>query len=122
MLLVGLQPVSGLQDHRAVRTALDLDVAFTRARFTDVDPAGDRIPGAPGFVATAGLEVGEKTGWFGAVKARFFGPRPLVEDNSVRSNATTLVNARAGYRFDNGVRVQLDAYNLFNSRDHQIDY
>jgi len=53
--------------------AFDLDVAATRARFTDIDPAGDRIPGAPAFVVSGGLVFGEKTGWFGAVKARYFG-------------------------------------------------
>jgi outer membrane receptor protein involved in Fe transport len=71
---------------------------------------------------SGGVVFGEKTGWFGAVKARYFGPRPLIEDNSVRSDATTLVNARLGYKFENGVRIQLDAYNLLNSKDHQIDY
>ena len=30
----------------------DLDVAYTRARFTDFDSAGDRIPGAPAWVAS----------------------------------------------------------------------
>jgi outer membrane receptor protein involved in Fe transport len=102
--------------------AFDLDVAVTRARFTDVDPAGDRIPGAPAWVVSGGLVFGEKTGWFGAVKARYFGPRPLIEDNSVRSNAATVVNARLGYKFENGLRIQLDAFNLLNSKDHQIDY
>ena len=34
----------------------------------------------------------------------------------------TAVNARLGYKFENGVRIQLDALNLFNSKDHQIDY
>ncbi|MEA2988745.1 MAG: hypothetical protein QOG83_1456 [Alphaproteobacteria bacterium] len=102
--------------------SFDLDVAMTRARFTDPDPAGDRIPGAPNIVVTAGVGFGEKTGWFGAAKLRYFGPRPLIEDNSARSNSATLVNARLGYRFDNGVRVQVDALNLFNSKDHQIDY
>ena len=32
---------------------LDLDLAYTRARFTDFDPAGGFIPGAPASVATA---------------------------------------------------------------------
>jgi hypothetical protein len=32
------------------------------------------------------------------------------------------VNATLGYRFDNGYRLQLDAFNLLNSKDHQIDY
>jgi hypothetical protein len=33
-----------------------------------------------------------------------------------------VVNGNIGYRFENGVRVQLDVLNLFNSTDHQIDY
>lgn len=36
----------------------DLDLAYTRARFTDPDVAGDHIPGAPGLVATAGIVPG----------------------------------------------------------------
>jgi outer membrane receptor protein involved in Fe transport len=100
----------------------ELDVAATRARFTDIDPAGNRVPGAPNVVTSFGLTVGEELGWFGAVKMRYFGPRPLIEDNSARSSSTTLVNARLGYRFDNGIRVQLDAFNLFNARADQITY
>ena len=100
----------------------DLDVAMTRARFTDFDPAGDYIPGSPNMVVSAGVVVGKATGWFGAAKLRYFGPRPLIEDNSVRSSPTTLVNARVGYRFENGMRLQLDAYNLFNVKANQIEY
>ncbi len=100
----------------------DFDFAMTRARFTDFDPAGDYIPGSPNMIVTAGIIVGKATGWFGAAKLRYFGPRPLVEDNSVRSSPTTLVNARAGYRFENGMRLQLDAYNLFNVKANQIEY
>jgi outer membrane receptor protein involved in Fe transport len=100
----------------------ELDVAATHARFTDVDPAGDRIPGAPNVVTSFGVTFGEELGWFGAVKMRYFGPRPLIEDNSSRTSSTTLVNARLGYRFDNGIRVQLDAFNLFNAKADQITY
>ena len=32
------------------------------------------------------------------------------------------MNARAGYRFENGMRLQLDAYNLFNVKANQIEY
>ncbi|MBN8965033.1 MAG: TonB-dependent receptor [Rhizobiales bacterium] len=101
---------------------LDLDFAYTHARFSDADPAGNFIPGAPGLVASAGITVGEKTGWFAAAKLRTFGPRPLIEDNSARASATTLVNARVGYRWENGWRVQLDALNLFNAHADQIAY
>jgi hypothetical protein len=33
-----------------------------------------------------------------------------------------LVNARGGYRFENRMRLQLDAYNLFNVKQNQIEY
>ena len=56
------------------------------------------------------------------MKLRYFGARPLIEDNSVKSGATALVNARVGYRYANGLRVQLDAFNLFDSHASQIDY
>ncbi|WP_145664159.1 TonB-dependent receptor [Bradyrhizobium stylosanthis] len=101
---------------------VDLDVAQTHARFTDFDPAGSRIPGAPAWVASSAITLGGDTGWFGALKARYFGPRPLIEDNSVRSQSSLIFNARAGYRFDNGVRVQLDVLNLFNTQTNQIEY
>ncbi|KRQ96647.1 TonB-dependent receptor [Bradyrhizobium valentinum] len=101
---------------------LDLDVAYTRARFTDFDPAGDFIPGAPAWVAAGGMTFGGDSGWFGALRARYFGPRPLIEDDSVRSQASLIFNARAGYKFDNGLRLQLDVLNLFNARTNQIEY
>jgi len=100
----------------------DLDIAYTRARFTDFDAAGDFIPGAPAWVASTGLTLGGERGWFGALKGRYFGPRPLIEDDSVRSLSSLIFNARAGYRFDNGVRVQLDVLNLFNAKTNQIEY
>jgi hypothetical protein len=100
----------------------DLDVAYTRARFTDFDPAGNFIPGAPAWVAAGGVTFGGESGWFGALRGRYFGPRPLIEDGSVRSQASLIFNARAGYKFDNGLRLQLDVLNLFNARTNQIEY
>ncbi len=45
---------------------------------------GNFIPGAPNVVASAGITLGEKTGWFGALRYRYFGPRPLTEDGAFR--------------------------------------
>ena len=100
----------------------DLDLAYTRARFTDVDPAGNFIPGAPAWIAAGGVTFGGDSGWFGALRGRYFGPRPLIEDDSVRSQSSLIFNARAGYRFENGLRLQLDVLNLFNARTNQIEY
>jgi hypothetical protein len=101
---------------------LDFDLAYTHARFADFDPAGNFIPGAPAWVAAGGMTFGGERGWFGALRGRYFGPRPLIEDDSVRSQASLIFNARAGYRFDNGLRLQLDVLNLFNARTNQIEY
>ncbi|MGY3694232.1 outer membrane receptor protein involved in Fe transport [Bradyrhizobium sp. USDA 3240] len=102
--------------------SLDFDIAYTGARFTDYDPVGNFIPGAPAWVASGGVTFGRDTGWFGSLRARYFGPRPLIEDDSVRSLSSFIVNARAGYKFDNGMRLQLDVLNLFNAQTNQIEY
>jgi hypothetical protein len=102
--------------------AFDLTAAYTRARFTDDDPAGDYIPGAPEWVASAGATVDDLNGWFGSLRWRYFGPRPLIEDNSVRSNATSLVNARVGYAFTRHIRAFVDVFNLFDEKANDIAY
>jgi hypothetical protein len=101
---------------------IDADIAFARARFRDVDATGNHIPGAIEGVAAIGASVDLPSGWFGALRARYFGPRPLIEDNSVRSKSSTLVNARLGRKLGRSVRVSLDAFNLLNSRVSDIDY
>jgi outer membrane receptor protein involved in Fe transport len=101
---------------------LDFDLAYTRARFTNFDPVGDFIPGAPAWVASGGVTFGADSGWFGALRGRYFGPRPLIEDDGVRSQPSLIFNARAGFKFDNGLRLQLDVLNLFNARTNQIEY
>ncbi len=83
---------------------------------------GNFLSLAPVWVATAGLEIGEKTGWFSGLQYRYFGARPLTEDGQISSPATGTVNARLGYRFDNGWKVQLDGFNITNSRSDMIDY
>lgn len=104
---------------------LDLDAAYTHARFLEDDPLapGRYIPGAVEGVVSIGLSFEDVYGgWFGGVKMRYFGPRPLIEDNSVRSDSTLTVSARLGYKFDDGLSVRLDAFNLFNQEASQIDY
>ena len=101
---------------------LDVDLAYSRARFTQFDPVGDHIPGAIEGVASAGLSVNNLSGFFGSLRYRYFGPRALIEDNSVRSAASTELNLRAGYRLTKGLRVTVDVFNLFNQQSSDIDY
>ena len=102
--------------------ALDLDVSLARARFAGVPGAVDRIPGALENVVAAGATwVAIGRGPFAGVRLRRFGAYALVEDNSVRARASTLVNAELGYQFA-GARLEAGILNLLGSRDRDIQY
>ena len=100
----------------------DLDVAASRARYTQDDPAGNTIPGALNRVLSFGVTVSDIGRWYGGFDLRHFGPRPLIEDNSVRSASTTLAYARLGYRIGPATRLTLDVFNLFDKQASDIDY
>jgi outer membrane receptor protein involved in Fe transport len=102
--------------------SLDADLAISRARFTDADPAGNRIPGAVATVVVAGATLDNLGPWYGALRVRYFGPRALIEDNSVQSSATTVVDLRAGLKLTEQARAQLEIFNLFDTKTSQIDY
>lgn len=100
----------------------DLDLAASRSRYTQQDPAGNFIPGSIDKVASFGVTLTDQGPWSAAFQLRYFGPRPLVEDNSVRSASTTLAYARLGYQLNRQTRVSLDVFNLFDKRASDIDY
>ena len=102
--------------------SLDLDLAYARARSRGSDPAGDFIPGAIEGVAQLAMTVTPPGPWSGSLRLRYFGPRPLMEDNSVRSAASVGLNGRLAYQIDKTLRVELEGYNLANRRDSAIDY
>jgi len=100
----------------------DADLAWSHARFSESDPAGNYIPGAVESVASVGVALQHPSGWFGGARYRHFGSAPLVEDDSVRSDPTTVVNLEVGYRLNKRFAVSLAAYNLFDSHDNDITY
>jgi hypothetical protein len=59
---------------------------------------------------------------FGSVRLRYFGPRPLIEDNSVQSKATSLVNLEGGYKVSKSVKLLVDAFNLFDAKNSDIEH
>ncbi|WP_298406889.1 TonB-dependent receptor [Janthinobacterium sp.] len=102
--------------------SLDLDLAYARARSRGSDPAGDFIPGAIEGVAQLAMTLTPTGPWSGSLRLRYFGPRPLIEDNSVRSAASVGLNGRLAYQIDKTLRVEVEGYNLANRRDSAIDY
>jgi outer membrane cobalamin receptor len=101
---------------------VDADLAFARARFRNADAAGKRIPGAVEGVASLSAAVDGLGPWYGAVQLRYFGPRPLIEDNTVRSSPTSTINARLGYRLRQHLKLEIEGFNLANRRDAAIEY
>jgi hypothetical protein len=101
---------------------VDADLAFTRATFTDDDPAGTRIPGALDRVISAGVTIEPSRALFGSLRVRHFGPRPLIEDASVTSTSTTLWNGEVGCRVSAKARIVLEAFNVFDATVSDIDY
>jgi len=101
---------------------VDFDLSVSRGRFTDLDPAGDYIPGAVTRVMSGGISVDPARRLFGSLRLRYFGPRALIEDNSVRSNRTTLVNGEISYRISDRARLFVDVFNIFDVEASDIDY
>jgi hypothetical protein len=101
---------------------VDADYAWARARFEGSDPAGNHIPGAVETVISTGITVHRDAGWFGGARLRYFGPAPLIEDDSVRSQSTLLVNADLGYRFSANFDLVATVFNLLDAEDNDISY
>ncbi len=100
---------------------LDLEYAYTDASFADSSPEGDEIPGAIEHVWQAGISAQFHNGWFGSLRLRYFGERPLEESGDVKSDNSTIANLRMGYT-QGPWTVKADVLNLFDSDDHDIDY
>ena len=83
---------------------------------------GNYIPGAIEGVASAGVSVNNLSGFFGSVRVRYFGPRALIEDDSVRSKSSTLVNFRAGWQATPWARLTVDVYNVLNTQASDVEY
>ena len=101
--------------------AVNFSYTYTDSRFKNDDGAGRELPGAIESSATLGLTGAWDNGLFVSARARYLGEAPLIEDDSVRAPASTLVNIGGGYRFDR-FSVRLDVFNLFDSDDYDIAY
>jgi outer membrane receptor protein involved in Fe transport len=108
---------------------LDADFSFSHAEFRDnpIDPGtglpvGREIPGSIESVVSAGITLHDWHGLSASMRLRYFGPRPLIEDNSFRSAETILLSAQLGYQITKHWTVSAELFNLLDRRDHDIDY
>ncbi|MCV6622865.1 MAG: TonB-dependent receptor [Cellvibrionaceae bacterium] len=101
--------------------SLDLEYAYTDAEFSEAPSNENAIPGAIEDVVQAGLNLDLNNGWFGSLRWRYFGDRPLIEDGSAVSGESSIINMRAGYRSKNWT-AYADILNLSDSDAHDVDY
>jgi hypothetical protein len=102
--------------------ALDAELAWSQGRYDETwAPGGPYIENQVPVVLSTGLTFGRETGWFGALRARYFSARPLVANKSVESRESLQVNARVGYRWEN-CELALDCLNLLGRDDNDIEY
>jgi hypothetical protein len=100
----------------------DVDLSLSSAHFSEGPSKGANVPEAVSTVVSAGASIDGYHRTFGSLRWRYFGPRSLVEDDSVRSSPTSLANLQAGYQALRRLRVTLDVFNLFNAPDADIEY
>ena len=99
---------------------LDAEYTYSEGRLTDLPRGADRIPGAIENVVAAGAVV-QAGGFTGSLRLRHFGSVALIEDNSVRSQPTTVVNGRVAYRYRR-YELAVSVLNILQSKDAEINY
>ncbi|EQA36325.1 TonB-dependent receptor [Leptospira inadai serovar Lyme str. 10] len=103
----------------------DEDLSYSSARYTNggfLGRDGDYVPQAIHSAFSSGLSVADLDGFFGAIRVRYFGPRPLVQNNSVRSTPSTFWNIKIGKKLSENLNLSLDIFNIFNSHAPQVQY
>jgi outer membrane receptor protein involved in Fe transport len=83
---------------------------------------GKEVPEAVRWVVAAGATLKDYKGFSASLRLRYFGPRPLTSDAVYTSPSTALVNLGANYKFNKNWSLVGEVLNVFNRRDHDIDY
>jgi hypothetical protein len=104
---------------------LDADYSISRAKYRQWAPIGNDVPESIQEVAQAGVtihDLPQLRRFFGSFRVRYFGPRPLIENDSVQSNSSTICDAQIGYNFNANLTLKVDFLNLFNVKTDDIQY
>lgn len=101
--------------------AANFAYTFVDAEFDNVPSDSREIPGAVDTTFSLGLNAAWQNRLFASVRARYLGEAPLIEDGSVQSDDSLLLNVSLGYRWGQA-ELRLDAFNLLDSGDDDIAY
>jgi hypothetical protein len=99
--------------------AIDGNFTLSNARFLN-SPGAEFVPGGFENAGQIGFSIIQDE-WEGSLRVRHLGPYPLVEDNSIREEGSTIVNARAAWK-PGKWELYAEILNIFDSRDEDIAY
>lgn len=108
--------------HLTDRLSFNADLAYSTAVYFAYDPVGDHIPQSIAGVGVAGVAWRPVEGLQLSVLDRYFGPRYLIEDGSIRSKSANQVQAQARWAVSRNLTLTFDVFNLFNTQATDIDY
>ena len=101
--------------------ALHSEYTYTDARFKTDQGGGRKIPGAVESTFVVGANAQWDNRWSASARLRYLSSAPLLEDNSVRSDDSLIINFGLGYEIGLfGFRV--DIFNLLDSNENDISY
>jgi outer membrane receptor protein involved in Fe transport len=86
------------------------------------NPYGKEVPEAVRWVVSSGVTLQDLKGISASVRLRYVGPRPLTSDAMYKSPSTSLVNLGTTYKFNKNWSLVGEVLNVFNRRDHDVDY
>jgi outer membrane receptor protein involved in Fe transport len=101
--------------------AANLSYTYTDAEYVEDQDPGREIPGAIESVASLGINGTWNNGLFASIRGRYLGSAPLVEDGSISSDSSFLLNASVGWQWNN-FEFRVDGFNLLDSDDDDIAY
>ena len=101
--------------------ALNAAYTATDSKFKQDQGGGREIPGAVRSTFSLGMNTAWPNGFSSSFRIRWLDEAPLIEDNSVRSDASLLINAGVMYR-RRAAEWRLEVFNLANSKDDDIAY
>ena len=102
---------------------IDADFTLSQAHYRNpAQEGGAYVPEAMEKTVSIGAEITDYKNYFGGARLRYFGSRALIEDNSIRSEPSTLVNLKVGRHLGKNFDLSLDVLNLFNVQSYDIEY
>jgi len=104
---------------------LDLDLAYTHARYAQDNQngqLGDDIPNAVAAVASFRATLMNFGPWSAGIETRYIGAYPLSQDGSLRNPGAAVTNVRFQRQLTKRTAIIVDGLNLFDKQYYDIAY